>query len=200
MILFLHFLLCFINLFDYLSTTTMLSWLLYFTISIEIKYVSTKTLFFLRLLFLHNIPCMLAQSLSHVQLFAMSWTVACQALLSMGIYRKECWSWLTILSPNILCMSVYILEKHPAAKRRRRRRKKKPFVILIGTEFNLQINLGRIDMLTALKYLIHEHSVLLYLCRSTWLLSEIVCHIQILHILCEIYHSQILCYLKKRIF
>ena len=104
--LFLHFLLCFINLFDYLSTTTMLSWLLYFVISIEIKYGSPTTLFFLRLLFLHNIPFMNAQLLSHVQFFATSWTVACQALLSMGISKQECRSWLTFLSPNILCISV----------------------------------------------------------------------------------------------
>ena len=39
-------------------------------------------------------PSMGAQSLSHVQLFATPWTVACQALLSMGFSRQEDWSWL----------------------------------------------------------------------------------------------------------
>ena len=100
--LFLHFLLCFINLFDYLSTTTMLSWLLYFVISIEIKYGSPTTLFFLRLLFLHNIPFMNAQLLSHVQFFATSWTVACQALLSMEFPRQESWSGLPFPFPRDL--------------------------------------------------------------------------------------------------
>ena len=33
-----------------------------------------------------------AQSLSHVQLFATPWTVACQAPLSMGYSRQEYWS------------------------------------------------------------------------------------------------------------
>ena len=36
--------------------------------------------------------CLRAQSLSHVQLFATLWTVACQASLSMGFYRQEYWS------------------------------------------------------------------------------------------------------------
>ena len=35
--------------------------------------------------------CVYAQSLSHVQLFAASWTVAYQAPLSMGFSRQECW-------------------------------------------------------------------------------------------------------------
>ena len=33
-----------------------------------------------------------AQSLSHVQLFATLWTVACQSLLSVGIFRQEYWN------------------------------------------------------------------------------------------------------------
>ena len=32
------------------------------------------------------------KSLSHVQLFATSWTVACQAPLSMGFSRQDYWS------------------------------------------------------------------------------------------------------------
>ena len=36
--------------------------------------------------------CVCAQSYSHVQLFATSWTVAHQAPLSMGFSRQEYWS------------------------------------------------------------------------------------------------------------
>ena len=40
--------------------------------------------------------------LSHVQLFATSWTVACQAPLSMGFPRQEYWSGLPFPSPGEL--------------------------------------------------------------------------------------------------
>ena len=40
-----------------------------------------------------------AQSLSWVQLFVTSWTVACQASLSMGFPRQEYWSGMPFLSP-----------------------------------------------------------------------------------------------------
>ena len=40
--------------------------------------------------------------LSHVQLFAMSWTVTYQALLSMGFPRQEYWSGLPFPSPQDL--------------------------------------------------------------------------------------------------
>ena len=40
--------------------------------------------------------------LSHVQLFGTPWTVACQAPLSMGFSRQECWSGLPIPSPGDL--------------------------------------------------------------------------------------------------
>ena len=39
------------------------------------------------------------KSLSHVQLFATPWTVACQAPLSMGFSRQEHWSGLPFPSP-----------------------------------------------------------------------------------------------------
>ena len=42
------------------------------------------------------------QSLSHVQLFAMPWTVAHQAPLSMGFSRQEFWSGLPFPSPGDL--------------------------------------------------------------------------------------------------
>ena len=42
-----------------------------------------------------------AYSLSHVRLFA-TWTVACQAPLSMGILRQEYWSGLSFPSPGDL--------------------------------------------------------------------------------------------------
>ena len=37
-----------------------------------------------------------------VQLFATLWTVACQAPLSMGLFRQEYWSWLPFPSPGDL--------------------------------------------------------------------------------------------------
>ena len=40
------------------------------------------------------------RSLSHVQLFATPWTVAHQALLSMGFSRQEHWSGLPLPSPG----------------------------------------------------------------------------------------------------
>ena len=39
---------------------------------------------------------------SHVQLFAIVWTVAYQAPLSMGFSRQECWSGLPFPSPGDL--------------------------------------------------------------------------------------------------
>ena len=40
--------------------------------------------------------------LSHVQLFATPWSVACQAPLSMGFSRQEYWSGLPFPSPGYL--------------------------------------------------------------------------------------------------
>ena len=40
--------------------------------------------------------------LSHVQLFATPWTIACQAPLSMGLSRQEHWSGLPGPSPGDL--------------------------------------------------------------------------------------------------
>ena len=42
------------------------------------------------------------QSLSHVQLFATPWTIACQAPLSMGFPRQEYWSGSPFSSPGDL--------------------------------------------------------------------------------------------------
>ena len=42
------------------------------------------------------------KSLSHVQLFATPWTVACQASSSMGFSRQEYWSGLSFPSPGDL--------------------------------------------------------------------------------------------------
>ena len=39
---------------------------------------------------------------SHVRLFVTSWTVALQALLSMGFFRQEYWSGLSFSSPGDL--------------------------------------------------------------------------------------------------
>ena len=45
---------------------------------------------------------MIVYSISCVQLFATPWTVACQALLSMGYRRQEYWSVLLFLSSGDL--------------------------------------------------------------------------------------------------
>ena len=42
-----------------------------------------------------------SESLSHVWLFETSWTVACQASLSMEFYRQEYWSGLPFPSPDL---------------------------------------------------------------------------------------------------
>ena len=46
--------------------------------------------------------CLCAQSFSHAQLFAISWTVAYQAPLSMEFSRQEYWSVLPFPSPEDL--------------------------------------------------------------------------------------------------
>ena len=43
---------------------------------------------------------MCAQSLSHVQLFVTTWTVACQAPQSMEFPRQKSWSGLPFLTPG----------------------------------------------------------------------------------------------------
>ena len=45
---------------------------------------------------------MCAQSLSHVQIFVILWTVAHQAPLSMGFYWQEYWSGLSFSTPREL--------------------------------------------------------------------------------------------------
>ena len=46
--------------------------------------------------------CVGDQSLSHVQLFATPWTIACHAPLSMGFPSQEYWSGLPFPSPRDL--------------------------------------------------------------------------------------------------
>ena len=46
--------------------------------------------------------CVESELLSHVRLFAMPWTVACQAPLSMEFSRQEYWSGLPLPSPGDL--------------------------------------------------------------------------------------------------
>ena len=54
-------------------------------------------------------PLLYAQLLSHVRLFGTLWTVACQALLSMGFPRQEYWSELPFPSPGpLLCINTYV--------------------------------------------------------------------------------------------
>ena len=52
----------------------------------------------------------LAQSLSHIQLFATPWTVACQAPLSMGFSRQEYWSGLPFPPPGDLPKPIVIFK------------------------------------------------------------------------------------------
>ena len=51
---------------------------------------------------LSRLVVVIGQSLSHVQLFATPWTVACQVLLSMGFPRQEYWSRLPFPPPGDL--------------------------------------------------------------------------------------------------
>ena len=52
--------------------------------------------------------------LSHVQLFATPWTVACQAPLSVGLSRQEYWNGLPFLSPGIsLIQGLNLCLLHP---------------------------------------------------------------------------------------
>ena len=46
--------------------------------------------------------CVCARSLSCVQLFSTSWTVACQVPLSVGFFRQEYWSGLPFPLPGHL--------------------------------------------------------------------------------------------------
>ena len=46
--------------------------------------------------------CVCVCVLSHVRLFATPWTVVCQASLSMGFSRQECWRGLPFLTPGDL--------------------------------------------------------------------------------------------------
>ena len=46
--------------------------------------------------------CVCAQSFSQVQLFVIQWTIACQAPMSMGFSRQECWSGLPFPPPGDL--------------------------------------------------------------------------------------------------
>ena len=46
--------------------------------------------------------CMHAQSLNHVRLFETPWTLAPQALLSMGFFRQKYWSGLPFPPPGDL--------------------------------------------------------------------------------------------------
>jgi len=51
---------------------------------------------------LYVFVCVCVCMLNHVQLFALPWTVACQAPLSMGFSRQEYWSGLPFPSPEDL--------------------------------------------------------------------------------------------------
>ena len=50
----------------------------------------------------HGKQCMCAHSSCCVQLFAIPWTVAHQAHLSMGLSKQECWNGLTFPPPGDL--------------------------------------------------------------------------------------------------
>ena len=67
--------------------------------NVIVFYHSTK---FSPLCFYIFFLVVIVQSLSHVQLFAIPWTVARQAPLSMGFSRQEYWSGLPFPSPGDL--------------------------------------------------------------------------------------------------
>ena len=48
-----------------------------------------------------HLTCMRAKSFQYAQFFVNLWTVACQAPLSMGFSRQECWGGLPFPSPGI---------------------------------------------------------------------------------------------------
>ena len=50
----------------------------------------------------HTPTAGLDKSVSHIQLFATPWTIACQAPLSMGFSRQRYWSGLPCLPPGYL--------------------------------------------------------------------------------------------------
>ena len=54
------------------------------------------------LAFMHKVKKWKGQSLSHVQLFMIPWTIACQAPLSVEFVRQECWSGLPLMLLQIL--------------------------------------------------------------------------------------------------
>ena len=74
--------------------------------------------------------CVCARSLSHVQLFVILWTVACQAPPSMELSRQEYWNGLLFSppvdltaqgsNPHVLhllhCQAVSLVLSHPAKK------------------------------------------------------------------------------------
>ena len=53
-------------------------------------------------MFFEEITVQGVKSLSHVRLFAIPWTVVCQATLSTGFSRQEYWSGLPFPSPGDL--------------------------------------------------------------------------------------------------
>ena len=59
--------------------------------------------------------CVCVRTLSHIQLFAIPWTIACQAPLSMEFSRQEYWSVLPFPTPGdhpdleIECTSLHLL-------------------------------------------------------------------------------------------
>ena len=66
--------------------------------SFKIKPVLTYILNIVRYICVYNIPEVSVKS--HVPLFLTSWTVACQASLSMDFSRQEHWSGLPFPSPG----------------------------------------------------------------------------------------------------
>ena len=63
--------------------------------------VSLSALFLVKKIIDYDTTCMI-RHFSHVRLFVTPWTEACQAPLSMGFSRQECWSGLPCPSPEDL--------------------------------------------------------------------------------------------------
>ena len=68
----------------------------------SLSFSSSLPLFFPPSISFFSASVHLLSCFSHVQLFVTLWTIACQAPLSMGFSRQECWGGLPCLPPGVL--------------------------------------------------------------------------------------------------
>ena len=106
--------------------------------------------------------CVCSQSLSHVQLFATPWTVACQAPLSMGFFRQEYWSGLPFPPPGGLpnpgIEPVSLVSPVLAGRFFTTEPPEKPFQDLFSSNF--QVN-NTVLLLTVITLYVHPQNLLI---------------------------------------